>query len=125
MSEILLDTSVVVDFLRGRRPEAAQFLNSLSTRPCVSAITLTEVFSGLRRQKDEPTARSFFADCRVLAVTSAIGEGAGVILSRYGASHAVDVPDALIAATVEHHGLVLATLNVKHFPMFARLKPAY
>ena len=31
----------------------------------------------------------------------------------------------LIAATAEHHGLDLATLNVKHFPMFKRLKAAY
>ena len=30
-----------------------------------------------------------------------------------------------VAATAEHHGLELATLNVKHFPMFKRLKAAY
>ena len=33
--------------------------------------------------------------------------------------------DAIIAATAEHHGLRLATLNVKHFPMFPKLKRAY
>jgi len=32
---------------------------------------------------------------------------------------------AYIAATAEHHGLKLATLNVKHFPMFPKLKRAY
>jgi predicted nucleic acid-binding protein len=40
-------------------------------------------------------------------------------------SYGIDIPDAIIAATAEHHGLELATLNLKHFPMFPRLKPAY
>ena len=40
-------------------------------------------------------------------------------------SHGIDIPDAIIAATAEHHGLRLATLNVKHFPMFPKLKRAY
>jgi predicted nucleic acid-binding protein len=40
-------------------------------------------------------------------------------------SHDVQLGDALLAATADHHGLELATLNVKHFPMFRRLKPAY
>jgi predicted nucleic acid-binding protein len=40
-------------------------------------------------------------------------------------SHGIDIPDAIIAATAEHHGLKLATLNVRHFPMFRKLKPAY
>ncbi len=50
---------------------------------------------------------------------------AGVFLRLYRSSHGLDMPDALIAATAEHHGLQLATLNVKRFPMFPKLKPAY
>ncbi|HEX6000495.1 MAG TPA: hypothetical protein VFZ16_14050 [Hyphomicrobiaceae bacterium] len=29
----------------------------------------------------------------------------------------IDAPDAVIAVTAEHHGLKLATLNVKHILM--------
>ena len=47
------------------------------------------------------------------------------LFERHGSSHAVEIPDAIIAATAEHHGLKLATLNVKHFPMFPKLKRAY
>ena len=42
-----------------------------------------------------------------------------------GKSRHRDAVDAIIAATAEHHGLRLATLNVKHFPMFPKLKRAY
>lgn len=53
-------------------------------------------------------------------VVERIGERSGVFMRLYGASHSID-----IAATAEHHELVLATLNTKHFPMFSRLKPPY
>jgi predicted nucleic acid-binding protein len=43
----------------------------------------------------------------------------------FAPSHGLDDVDAIIAATAEHHGLRLATLNVKHFPMFPKLKRAY
>lgn len=43
----------------------------------------------------------------------------------FSSSHAVELTDAAIAATAEHYGLPLATLNRRHFPMFPRLKPAY
>ena len=48
-----------------------------------------------------------------------------VFVRHYHASHAVELPAALIAATADHHGLALATLNVEHLPMFKKLKAAY
>ena len=54
-----------------------------------------------------------------------IARRAGAWVRVYGPSHSVGLADALIAATAEHHGLELATLNVKHFPMFKRLKAPY
>ena len=46
-------------------------------------------------------------------------------MRHFHGSHGIDDTDAIIAATAEHHGLDLATLNVRHFPMFPRLKRAY
>ena len=121
---MLLDTCVVIDALRGSRG-AIQFVSTLVDVPYISAVTVTELFAGFRSQKSERVARSFLADCRLLDVNARIAESAGTILRHYKAGSGLDVPDALIAATAEHHGLPLATLNVKHFPMFAKLKPAY
>ena len=61
----------------------------------------------------------------VLTVNSDIARADGQHMRHYAPSHGLDDLDALIAATAEHHGLELVTLNVKHFPMFKRLKPAY
>jgi predicted nucleic acid-binding protein len=38
---------------------------------------------------------------------------------------AIGVADLLIAATAERLGLPLATLDVRHYPMFEGLEPAY
>ena len=62
---------------------------------------------------------------RLYSVDKKIAEAAGRLVKHYQPSHGLDDIDALIAATAEAHGLKLATVNVKHFPMFPRLKPAY
>ena len=124
MSSYLLDTCIVIDFLRGQEAAKA-FLQKLPSRPHVSVVTLTKIFAGLRSRKEETAVRAFFADCRIWNLTPDISENAGYMLRHYRPSLGIDVPDALIAATAEHHRLELATLNVKHFPMFKRLKPAY
>jgi hypothetical protein len=46
-------------------------------------------------------------------------------MRRFRRSHALETPDALIAATATHHQLQLTTLNLKHFPMFPELKRPY
>lgn len=124
MRDVLLDTCIVIDFLRGHA-RAGAYIRSLDGRPTVSVVTIAELFQGLRSQRRETEVRGFLQDCRIVIVSEHIAELTGSILRTYGSSHALDMPDALIAATAEHHGLQLATLNVKHFPMFAKLKPAY
>jgi predicted nucleic acid-binding protein len=124
MNDVLLDTCVVIDFLRGNRA-AGDYVHSFDAKPSVSVVTIAELFQGFRSQRREVEARVFLRECRILIVSEVIAEQTGAILRHYKSSHDLDMPDALIAATAEHHGLDLATLNVKHFPMIKRLKAAY
>ena len=50
---------------------------------------------------------------------------AGELGRRFRGSHAPAVPDLLVAATAERLGLPLATRNVRDYPMFPGLEPAY
>lgn len=95
------------------------------TRPTVSAVSIAEVFAGSGSQREEMATRQFFRDCHQLSLSPAIAEPAGMMPRHFRASHRMDVPDAMIATIAEHHGLALATLNVKHFPMLENLKAAY
>lgn len=121
---VLLDTSVVIDCLRGLAP-ALRYFQALPRAPSISVITVGEILAGVRRKAEEHDAKELFRNVRLVKVDRDIAWRAGVFVRHFGASHAVELADALIAATAGHHGLELATLNVKHFPMFPKLKPAY
>lgn len=59
---------------------------------------------------------------RSFPIDTRIARHAGELRRRYRRSHsAIGLADSLIAATAEAHGLELATLNVRHFPMIAGL----
>ena len=120
----LLDTNVLIDHLRNREP-AVDFITKLPRKPAASVVTLCELMAGARSRKEEEAIASLACWIRFLNVDTAIARRAGEHIRQYGQSHGIDDLDALIAATADHHGLALATLNVKHFPMFPRLKPAY
>ncbi len=124
MMPSLLDTCVVSDLLRKKQP-AIQAVMALSERPCVCAVTALELYAGMRSQREEASAERLLASFVMVSIDGAVFRRAGVWLKHYAASHALDIPDALIAATAEHHGLELSTLNLKHFPMFPRLKRPY
>lgn len=121
---ILLDTNILIDYAR-RTPTAIAWLKSLSEPPQMSAVSLLELHVGARSQREEREIEAICIPLKSLAVTDEIAKRAGSYLRHFALSHAIDIPDAIIAATAEHHGLRLATLNVKHFPMFPKLKRAY
>jgi predicted nucleic acid-binding protein len=121
---MLLDTCVLVDMLR-KQKNAVGFSASLAGLPSASVVTWTEVLAGANSVKDERVIQQALGNVRLLPVTADIARRAGEWLKHYRGSHGVDDFDAIIAATAEQHGLKLATLNLKHFPMFPKLKAAY
>jgi predicted nucleic acid-binding protein len=121
---MLFDTTILIDYLRGHEA-ARRLVELIGAKPHVSAASVLELYAGLRGRRDEQQTEQFLSQTVLLPVTVDIAKRAGVFVRHYHASDGVAPMDALIAATAEHHGLRLATLNVKHFPMFPKLKPAY
>ena len=124
MDDWLIDTNVLIDFLR-QSPSATSFWKKLPERPAASVMSTTELYAGVRTRREETDTAALMANMRLLPVTVEIAQRAGVFLRLYLPSHGIETTDAVIAATAEHHGLKLATLNVRHFPMFRKLKAAY
>ena len=121
---LLFDTNVLIDYLR-QRQEARDLLEAQDERPHISAGSVLELYAGFKSRREEQSAERLLLEAKVLPVTHEIARRAGVFSRLHEPSHALDDIDAIIAATAEHHGLKLATLNVKHFPMFPKLKRAY
>jgi predicted nucleic acid-binding protein len=121
---LLLDTNILIDHIR-RVPIAVAWLRSLPEPPRISVISLLELYAGARSQREERDIDAVCAPLQWLPIGAEIAQRGGSFIRHYGMSHGLDIPDALIAATAEHHQLRLATLNVRHFPMFPKLKRAY
>ncbi|MCY7417988.1 MAG: PIN domain-containing protein [Chloroflexi bacterium] len=90
-----------------------------------SVLARLEVEGGMRSDERRPVA-SLFGVLRLLPVTDQVARRAGEYLRMYRRSHGgIDLVDYVIAATAELHGARLATLHIKHFPMFPDLAPPY
>ncbi|MGH9222308.1 MAG: type II toxin-antitoxin system VapC family toxin [Acidimicrobiales bacterium] len=103
MPDVLVDTDVFVDHLRG-----AVEIKPGRHRLHYSVITRAELFAGAT---GTDIAARLLAPFREIPVDRAIAERAGRIRRETG----LRMPDALIAATALQHTLRLATRNIKDF----------
>ena len=116
MSGVLLDTNILIDYLRGISP-AASYLENSSDALSISALSLAELRAGARDENEKEAIRDFLLSFDVLPADTAICETGGDFKARYGPSHGVDLIDGIIGATSQVRQLPLVTLNRKHFPM--------
>jgi len=121
---VLLDTDVLIDFLRGN-PKAIALVNKYSDRIILSTIVVTELYAGVKGKPELIVLDNLIAVFDLIAVTPKIARTAGLYKRDYYKSHGLSIADAIIAASCELEKLELKTLNVKHYPMIKNLKPAY
>lgn len=120
----LLDTSVLIDVLRGSEA-GTQWLGSLNEVPSCSELTRAEVLRGVRSAERSRTERLLSA-LRWVAVDEPVSRRGGVLARQYRRSHpGLSIVDFVIAATAQLLDAELATANIRHYPMFAGLVPPY
>ena len=121
---MLLDTCIMIDVLRGKEAAVA-FVTGLQDTPGLAVVTVTELVAGCRGAGERRQIDQLLSHYVIHDINRDIAGLAGDYIRRYGPSHGTDPLDALIAATAKTHSLPLATLNLKHFPMFAGLTRPY
>jgi predicted nucleic acid-binding protein len=122
-----LDTTVAVDYLRGTR-SALELVDGLIDSGEVivaSEVVRFELLGGVREHA-RPALEWFFSVLSWVPVDEEIARAGGELARHYRKAFAgIDDPDYLIAATALLLEAELLTTNVKHFPMFDGLEPAY
>ncbi len=121
---LLIDTDVMVDFLRGY-PKAVALVKAQSARIILSSIVSAELYTGIRGSHELTALDALISLFRVVPVSASLARVAGLHKRAYGKSHGVGLADAIIAATAEVENAELCTLNIKHYPMFTGLQSAY
>ena len=118
MPALLLDTTVLIDALRGKgAADRLRALRSVSEPPYVCAINVEELWRGARRG-EEAAIRRLLRGLRVVALGLEQGERAGQWRRDYAAKGiTLSQADCLVAASAVTVGARLATGNPKGFPM--------
>lgn len=124
---ILVDSDVLIAHLCGLAAASAWLLEARErTGPlAVSVVSVTEITGGMRSNERRDVWR-LFASMQIEGVNEVIARRAGELMRSFRRSHAnVGLADYMIAGTADVLGLELATLNVRHFPMFNKLRAPF
>src|SRR5690349_4071210 len=121
---LMVDPDVLIDYLRGRA-EAVAYLDSLSEPLCLSAITVAELYAGVREGEERAALDLFLQAFEIVDVDQQAAIQGGLFRRDYAKSHNAGLADALIAATAIRREATLVTLNDKHFSMLAGVVVPY
>ena len=118
----LLDTSILIDVLRGYAP-ARDWIDSLVEQPSyISVITAAELYAGCHNRSEQRRVERELQLYSLIWIDESISASALETYQRHHLSHGVSFFDCLIASTAIKHQLALATLNLKHFSPFANMQ---
>jgi len=117
MKRYLLDSNIVIEFLKGNT-EIRDICIELLPKGVMafSPVTSAEIYMGIRKGEEDIT-RDLFEIMECFEINEDIGVKAGEYLKKYRKSHSIELGDALIAATAYYYNANLLTMNKKHFPM--------
>ena len=119
MATYLVDTSVIIDALNGKRGRRDLLLGLVKQGHLLAccSINVSEVYAGMR-QKEEAATEEFLRSLEYYHLTWPVARLAGLLKRDYGRKGTtLTVADAMIAAVALAHELTLMTDNIKVFPM--------
>ena len=118
MRDILLDSDVIIEILRGNGDVIEEVISLGKSGRAVlyTPVSKAEIYHGIR-EGETGKAEMLFSGCRSVPITDGIGEKAGHYLRQFHKSHGTEIADALIAAAAFISNADLFTFNHKHFPM--------
>lgn len=109
MVKALFDSSILIDYLRAL-PEARTELARYTDR-AISIVSWMEVLIG-SPPSEESSTRDFLAAFTLVEIDAAVAERA-ITLRR---TYRLKLPDALVWASAQVHGMLLVTRDTKDFP---------
>jgi predicted nucleic acid-binding protein len=119
MTTYLLDTSIIIDVLNGKRERDALLKDLLAAGDLLACcpVNISEVYAGMR-PKEENATESFLQSLDFYKITWNVARLAGLLKRDYSKKgQSLSLPDTTIAAVALEYNLTLITDNTKHYPM--------
>lgn len=120
MKKYLIETSVIINFLRGKA-KTIEFIENLGGELTSSFVCLAELYEGIyrikERKKIEEGALNFFSGLtEVYGLDQEIARNFGQIRAQLKQKgQVIEDLDILLGATCKTFNLILITANPKHF----------
>ena len=123
MSDGIIDSAILIDYLRGHA-DAVDFIATLSGSSTVRShlLVAAELIAGVRDKRELKIVDELLSEMDIFLPTEADAEKALHWFRAFRLSHGVDWPDCQIAATALRLGLPVVTMNTKHFAAFPGLQ---
>jgi len=118
----LVDTSILIDFLRGNETANTWLDSFASGELAISVVTAAELVAGCRNQREQKQVEKDLALYPMILISSAISATAWEWYCQYHLSNGVGFFDCLIGASAYHLEITVCTLNEKHFRSFPGLR---
>ena len=123
MAGVLIDTDVLVDYLAGVT-QAADLLEYAREDLSVSALSITELLTGVRNEAEQSAIDAMLAVFTVIPVDEPVARKAAQ-LRRELVSAGITTGACLIAAAALVHDLRLVTLGRRSYPLLRNLHIPY
>jgi len=116
MEQILLDTDVLIDFLRGHQKRIRDLFLKIENKdlaPCTTVLNIAELYSGKDARDPEKLAalEQLLSYFDIIPIERETAKLAG----RLRLEHNLGLADSVVAACAITNKFKLFTLNLKHF----------
>lgn len=117
MPNVIIDTDIAIDFLRGKDYSKKLVLPLWENDSAfLSVLSIYEIKAGMKSNEIQPT-NHFIHACNIININSIIAEtGSQYYRAQRKKSLTLTTVDCLIYATAKVKHLKIATRNVKHYP---------
>lgn len=118
---ILLDTNILIEILKGHKA-TVDTVQGFNEEIAISSISVMELYYGALNKAEVKKIEKFVSVFTLMHLDSEISMSALQMVRTYAKSHALDIPDSLIAATAIKNNCMLFTYNQKDFKYIKGLK---
>lgn len=122
MKQIIVDTSVIIDFIRNKNKAVTLFYKlTKDYKLCISILTQAELYGGKsiwEKTQAKKELEKILSGLNIIPLQNDIIQSAGRLKAKYG----TDIVDSIIAASAIDYDVELVTLNIKDFEKISGLK---
>lgn len=124
-SGILIDTTILIDFLRKKNKEKTILwkLKEMYKAISISSISVFELYAGAKDNRKIKDIQSLLKWFDVIKFDEELGEMAGkIFVALKKQNNIIDYRDLFIGTSAVFYNLEIATLNTNHFENIPNLK---